>query len=113
MLYHLIIAGGLVLFMLNLFLNLRALKRPRADSRLPEPAPLISVLVPARDEEANIETCLKSLQEQDYPNFEILVMDDHSSDDTAAIVGQLAARDSRINHNFTYLIKQLIGKTNK
>ena len=96
MLYHLIIAGGLVLFMLNLFLNLRALKRPRADSRLPEPAPLISVLVPARDEEANIETCLKSLQEQDYPNFEILVMDDHSSDNTAAIVGQLAARDSRI-----------------
>jgi len=96
MLYHLIIAGGLVLFMLNLFLNLRALKRPRADSRPPEPAPLISVLIPARDEEANVETCLKSLQEQDYPNFEILVLDDHSSDNTAAIVGRLAAADSRI-----------------
>jgi chlorobactene glucosyltransferase len=96
MLYHLIVAGGLVLFMLNLFLNLRALKRPRADSRLPEPAPLISVMVPARDEEANIETCLKSLQEQDYPNFEVLVLDDHSSDNTAAIVGRLAAADSRV-----------------
>jgi chlorobactene glucosyltransferase len=96
MLYHLIIAGGLVLFMLNLFLNLRALKRPRADSRPPEPAPLISVLIPARDEEANIETCLKSLQEQDYPNFEILVLDDYSSDNTAAIVGRIASKDKRV-----------------
>ena len=49
MLYHLIIAGGLVLFTLNLLLNLRALKKPRADSRLPEGVPLISVMVPARD----------------------------------------------------------------
>jgi chlorobactene glucosyltransferase len=96
MLYQLIIAGGLVLFMLNIFLNLRALKRPRADSRLPESVPLISVMVPARDEEDSIETCLKSLQAQDYPNFEILVLDDHSTDNTAAIVERLAAKDSRV-----------------
>jgi chlorobactene glucosyltransferase len=96
MLYHLIIGGGLVLFMLNLFLNLRALKKPRPDSPLPESAPLISVMVPARDEEANIETCLRSLTSQDYPNFEILVIDDHSSDNTGAIVRRLAAEDSRI-----------------
>jgi chlorobactene glucosyltransferase len=96
MLYHLIIAGGLVLFMLNLFFNFRALKRPRPDSRPPDLVPLISVMVPARDEEANIETCLKSLQAQDYPNFEILVLDDHSSDNTAAIVRRMAAEDSRI-----------------
>jgi len=96
MLYQLIIAGGLVLFMINLFLNLRALKRPRPDSRPPVPAPLISVMVPARDEEDNIETCLRSLQAQDYPNFEILVIDDHSSDNTAAIVKRMAAQDSRI-----------------
>jgi len=96
MLYHLIIAGGLVLFMFNLFLNLRALKKPRADSRSPQSAPLISVMVPARDEEDNIEICLKSLQAQDYPNFEVLVMDDHSSDSTAAIVRRMAAEDSRI-----------------
>jgi len=96
MLYNLIVAGGLVLFMVNLFLNIRALKRPRADSRLPDPAPLISVMVPARDEEDNIETCLKSLQAQDYPNFEVLVLDDHSSDNTAAIVARMAAQDKRI-----------------
>jgi chlorobactene glucosyltransferase len=96
MLYQLIIAGGLVLFMINLFLNLRSLKRPRPDSRPPVPAPLISVMVPARDEEDNIESCLGSLQAQDYPNFEILVIDDHSSDNTAAIVKRMAAQDSRI-----------------
>ena len=96
MLYHLIIAAGLVGFVLNLFFNFRALKRPRRDSPLPEPAPLVSILIPTRDEEANIEACLKSLQNQDYPNFEILVLDDNSTDNTAGIVERMAAEDDRI-----------------
>jgi chlorobactene glucosyltransferase len=96
MLYQLIIAGCLLGFLTNLILNLRSLKAPCRDSRLPEPAPLISVLIPARDEEANIAACLESLQKQDYPNFEVLVLDDNSSDNTAAIVRQIAARDERI-----------------
>jgi chlorobactene glucosyltransferase len=96
MLYHLIIAVGLVGFVLNLLFNFRALKRPRSDSRLPGLAPLVSVLIPARDEEANIKVCLESLQNQDYPNFEILVLDDNSSDNTAAIVEQMASEDNRI-----------------
>ncbi len=96
MLYQVIIAVGLVSFMLNLFLNLRSLKTPRGDGNVAEPAPLISVLIPARDEEANIEACLKSLRKQDYPNFEILVLDDNSSDNTAGIVQRMAATDGRI-----------------
>jgi chlorobactene glucosyltransferase len=96
MLYQVIIAAGLVSFMLNLILNLRSLKVPRRDSKIPEPAPLVSILVPARDEEENIETCLESLRKQDYPNFEILVLDDNSMDDTANIVDQMAAKDKRI-----------------
>ncbi len=96
MLYQLIIAAGLFSFMLNLILNLRSLKVPRWDSKIPEPAPLISVLIPARDEEANITACLESLQKQDYPNFEILVLDDNSSDNTATIVRRIAAKDDRI-----------------
>ena len=96
MLYQGIIAFGLVIFMLNLTLNLRSLKTLRCDDKAPEPAPLISVLIPARDEELNIATCLGSLQKQDYPNFEILVLDDNSSDNTATIVEQIAAKDSRI-----------------
>ena len=82
--------------MLNLILNLRSLKTPRPESKIPKTPPLISVLIPARDEEANIRTCLESLQKQDYPNFEILVLDDNSSDNTAKIVEQIAATDDRI-----------------
>ncbi|MBC8273450.1 MAG: glycosyltransferase, partial [Chloroflexi bacterium] len=96
MLYQIIIAAGLVIFALNLILNLRTLKTPNSRSRVPEPAPFVSVLIPARDEEANIETCLNSLQKQDYPNFEILVLDDNSSDSTADIVSRIAAMDDRI-----------------
>lgn len=96
MTYQVIITSGLVIFALNLILNLRALKTPHIDSKLPEPAPLISILIPARDEEANIERCLKSLQKQDYPNFEILVLDDNSSDNTANLVERIATTDGRI-----------------
>jgi len=96
MVYQVIVTVSLVAFALNLVLNLRALKRPRSDSKLPEPAPPISVLIPARDEEANIESCLKSLQKQDYPNLEILVLDDNSTDSTASLVQRIAATDDRI-----------------
>ncbi len=96
MLYQFIIAAGLMVFLVNLLLNLKNLMRPDIDSKIPVPAPLISVLVPARDEEANIRDCLESLQKQDYPNFEILVLDDNSEDSTADIVAGMAADDRRI-----------------
>ncbi len=96
MIYQVIITAGLVSFMLNLILNLRSLKTPRNDSKIPEPAPLVSILIPARDETANIAACLESLRKQDYPNFEISVLDDDSSDDTANIVERIASVDNRI-----------------
>ena len=96
MLYQVIIAACLISFLLNLLFNLRSLKAPRSDSKILDPAPFISILIPARDEETNIEACLKSLQKQDYPNFEVLVLDDNSLDNTAGIVGQIAAADNRI-----------------
>ncbi len=88
----------LVLFgiLLNLLLNLRALRKPGSGRQLPEPAPLISVLVPARNEEANIRPCLESLCGQDYPNLEIIVLDDSSTDGTARVVEEIAARDRRV-----------------
>ena len=96
MLYQVIITTGLIFFLLNLALNLKAIKTPRADSKVPDSKPLISVMIPARDEEANIRNCLESLQKQDYPNYEILVLDDNSIDRTAEIVSEMAAEDSRI-----------------
>jgi len=96
MLYQSIIAIGLLVFLGNLFLNLKYLRKPSTESKVPQPAPLISVLIPARNEEGNIRTCLESLQKQDYPNFEVLVLDDNSEDGTNAIVSEMAAKDNRI-----------------
>ncbi len=96
MLFQIIITLLISLFMLNLMLNLASLKTPRRGALLPNPPPLVSIIIPARDEEANIEKCLASLQKQDYPNFEIIVLDDNSSDDTPLIISRLAAADSRI-----------------
>ena len=92
-----IVSFLLIILMVNLLLNLKSLhKLDDKKGTLCGPFPLISVLVPARNEEANIATCLESLRNQDYPNFEILVLDDNSSDRTGAIVESMAATDSRV-----------------
>ena len=55
----------------------------------PEPAPFLSVLVAAKDEEDNIESCVTTLLDQDYPNYEVIAIDDRSSDATPAILRRL------------------------
>jgi len=56
----------------------------------------VSVCLPARDEAANIDACLESLRAQDYPDLEILVLDDQSSDDTCERARRVAAADPRV-----------------
>jgi chlorobactene glucosyltransferase len=104
MIYQIIIAAILVVFLINLIINLRSLRTPDKNAMVPTPAPLISVLVPARDEEKNIGNCVKSLQQQDYPNYEILVLDDNSTDNTSAIVKEMAANDDRVHLYFGELL---------
>ena len=58
--------------------------------------PLVSVCVPARDEERGIRACLKSLLEQDYPEFEVIVVNDHSTDHTGELIHELAGKNSRL-----------------
>ncbi|MGQ9560069.1 MAG: glycosyltransferase [Candidatus Oleimicrobiaceae bacterium] len=65
--------------------NLKAvpqLQRFRLGTRQPR----VSVLVPARNEESDIAACLSSLRAQNYSNFEVLVLDDHSADGTRAAI---------------------------
>ncbi len=52
--------------------------------------PLVSVIVPARDEAANIEPCVRSILATSYAPLELIVVDDRSSDGTAEIVERLA-----------------------
>ncbi|MCH7592235.1 MAG: glycosyltransferase [Planctomycetes bacterium] len=58
----------------------------------PTPAPRLSVLVAAKDEESNIEACIDSLLDQDYPEFEIIAIDDRSEDATPDILARLERR---------------------
>jgi glycosyltransferase involved in cell wall biosynthesis len=58
--------------------------------------PLVSVLIPARNEEKNIGNVLEDLLNQDYGQIEVIVYNDLSDDATAEIVEEFARRDSRI-----------------
>jgi chlorobactene glucosyltransferase len=58
--------------------------------------PLVSVLIPARNEAQNILRCLQSLLQQDYTSLEIRVLDDESQDTTASIVQKLATEHPQI-----------------
>jgi chlorobactene glucosyltransferase len=58
--------------------------------------PRVSILVPARNEERNIEACVTSLLEQDYPDFEVIVLDDQSTDNTLVTLEHLASTGSHL-----------------
>jgi chlorobactene glucosyltransferase len=61
----------------------------------PEP-PLVSVIVPARNEARNIERCLRSLLSSRWPALEVIIVDDRSEDDTGKLARALAAADGRV-----------------
>jgi chlorobactene glucosyltransferase len=72
---------------------------PTVQARRAQPLtdpPLVSVIVPARNEAHHIAACVTSLLAQDYQNLEVIVVDDGSTDDTGALVAELAKGDSRL-----------------
>ena len=58
--------------------------------------PQVSVIMPARNEEQYIARCLDSLLGQDYPSFEIIAINDSSTDRTGEIMKAYSAKDSRV-----------------
>ncbi len=58
-------------------------------------APLVSVLIPARDAAATLAACLASVRRQSEPRFECIVVDDGSADATRAVAERFAAADPR------------------
>ncbi|MCL2139796.1 MAG: glycosyltransferase [Treponema sp.] len=58
--------------------------------------PMVSVLIPARNEENSIEKCAASLLNQDYLNYEILIIDDNSEDSTYEIISKIASHNNRV-----------------
>lgn len=56
----------------------------------------VSILIPARNEQRSIESCLRAALSTENIDFEIIVLDDHSEDETAAIVREIAQTDPRM-----------------
>lgn len=77
-------------FALHRVVSRRQLLRSNTYDGPPKDAPKLSVLVAAKDEEADIEACISSLLAQDYPDFEIVAIDDRSCDATPDILARLA-----------------------
>ncbi len=61
-------------------------------------SPKVSIILPARNEEEFLEKCLDSLINQDYENYEIIVIDDSSEDATGKIISEYAKKNSNVIH---------------
>jgi chlorobactene glucosyltransferase len=92
---NLIILILLVLLFFNLLKNLNLLEE-QENLCLSGHSPLISILLPARNEEEIIKKCVLSLLAQDYPHFEVLVLDDDSTDRTGQILQDLAEKHKEL-----------------
>ncbi|EIJ65046.1 glycosyltransferase, group 2 family protein [Candidatus Nitrosopumilus salaria BD31] len=60
--------------------------------------PKVSIILPARNEEEFLEKCLDTLLEQDYENYEIIVIDDSSDDSTGEIISKYSEKNPKIIH---------------
>lgn len=79
---------------------------------LPEPPPRVSIVLPVRNEAENIDGVLASLLAQDYPEFDLTVIDDGSTDATPRLLAAWAARDPRVQvHRNETLPAGWAGKT--
>jgi chlorobactene glucosyltransferase len=58
--------------------------------------PKVSIIVPARNEERIISKCLQSLLSQDYDNYEVIAIDDSSTDKTLSIISELSKKNPRL-----------------
>ena len=58
--------------------------------------PLVTVMVPAHNEESVISNTVENILSMDYPNFEIIVIDDRSSDNTASVIKDLEAKHEQV-----------------
>ncbi len=93
--YYVVLILGLISVCIaisnSFFLKKLIVKKTRLNKDI-----IISVLIPARNEEDKISQCLDSLISQTYANLEIIVLDDNSNDETAGIVSRFVEDDKRV-----------------
>lgn len=101
-----LLAIGLCIALANLSITLLNLRRYRKPSPTPptqqpqsteaDTQPTVSVCIPARNEQANIESCVAGLITGNHTPFEILVYDDQSTDNTPAIIDKLIHQNDNV-----------------
>jgi hypothetical protein len=94
--------------------GVRGRARPRrreVDPPQPQRWPKLSVVVPACDEGDRIEAAARTLMATDYPDVEIVLVDDRSTDDTGEIIDRIASEDERVRAvHVTELPEGWLGK---
>jgi chlorobactene glucosyltransferase len=74
----------------------RSISGSRRLSDVKHVLPRVSILVPARNEAHNIEACARSLLEQEYSDYELIILDDHSRDGTSEILQRIQVEFPRL-----------------
>lgn len=90
------IFGVWAYFLVYMSKSFRLAPRIEVFERVNEAYPKVSVILPARNEENYISRCLDTLLAQDYSNFEIIAINDGSTDRTGEIIQSYAKKDKRI-----------------
>jgi chlorobactene glucosyltransferase len=84
-----------------LVLAARLRSTPRLDdidaaATIAAPTPRVSIVLPARNEAVHIAACIRSIRASTWPDLELVVVDDHSTDGTGALAREAAAGDPRV-----------------
>lgn len=86
LIYQAAITSILFVLFLIVIWNLYLFRKKDIPDKKDSELPFVSILVPARNEKINIKNCVTSLLEQDYPNYEVVVLNDNSEDETGEIL---------------------------
>ncbi len=93
-------AGYWLFVLLHVLAILRDRPTARAGLAMPQPAedawPLLSIIVPAHNEQAILAGCVESLLGQDYPNLQVIIVLDRCTDASASVLKPIADRDDRL-----------------
>ncbi len=101
--YNWFILSVLIILFISFLVNLKYFKPVffyKLNAVYSQTLPRVSVLIPARNEEKNIEACLRSLLAQDYKNLEIIILDDNSTDGTSDLVSRIIEEYSNTHPPF-------------
>lgn len=89
------VAWGFVIFgVVKGRLRLMLINLPARE--LPACPPHVTIVIPAKDEGARIADCVNSALAQDYPSFEVIAVNDRSTDNTGSVLDEIASRDPRL-----------------